>query len=155
MESAEHKERQIAQEVSERISSLSTREREVMERVVRGKPNLAGGYELVRGLLSEDRELPTAFVSYGSTMVVGAVRALEEAGLRVPEDVSLIGAGSRWFTNVSPRVTIVAAEAHLLGIESVKMLLARLAAPQRPPVKKLLPMDLLPRETTAAPGGKG
>lgn len=38
-ESAEHKERQIAQEVAERISSLSTREREVMERVVRGKPN--------------------------------------------------------------------------------------------------------------------
>jgi two-component system response regulator FixJ len=38
-ETAEHKERQIAQEVSERIASLSTREREVMERVVRGKPN--------------------------------------------------------------------------------------------------------------------
>ncbi|MHC4914233.1 MAG: GntR family transcriptional regulator [Planctomycetota bacterium] len=123
--------------------------------LVRGKPSLAGGYELMRGLLEDGRELPTAFVSYGSTMVVGAVRALEEAGLRVPEDVSLIGAGSRWFSNVYPRVTIVAAEAHLLGIEAVKTLLARLARPQRPPVKKLLPMELLRRETTAAPGGKG
>jgi DNA-binding LacI/PurR family transcriptional regulator len=123
--------------------------------LVRGKPSLAGGYELMRGLLEERREMPSAFVSYGSTMVVGAMRALEEAGLRVPHDVSLIGAGSRWFTNVYPRVTIVAAEAHLLGIESVRTLLGRLAEPQRPPAKKLLPMELLPRETTAAPGGKG
>ncbi len=123
--------------------------------LVRGKPSLAGGYELMHGLLEEGRELPTAFVSYGSTMVVGAMRALEEAGLRVPGDVSMIGVGSRWFTNVYPRVTIVAAEAHLLGIEAVRILLARLAEPQAPPVRKLMPMELLVRETTAAPGGKG
>jgi LacI family transcriptional regulator len=102
-------------------------------------------------VLDEGRELPTAFLSTGSTMVVGAMRAMEERGLRVPADISLIGCGSRWFTNVYPRVSIVAADAHLLGIEAVKMLLARTDSPGEPARTRLLPMELLVRETTAAP----
>jgi len=38
-ESEEHRERQLAKEVKERMNKLSQREKEVMERVVRGKPN--------------------------------------------------------------------------------------------------------------------
>jgi len=38
-ESEEHKERQLAIEVKKRVDSLSPREKEVMERVVKGKPN--------------------------------------------------------------------------------------------------------------------
>ncbi len=38
-ESEEHKERQLANDIMTRVSTLSAREKEVMERVVRGKPN--------------------------------------------------------------------------------------------------------------------
>ncbi len=38
-ESLEHEERQLAKEIMDRMASLSTREKEVMERVVRGSPN--------------------------------------------------------------------------------------------------------------------
>lgn len=38
-ESEEHKERQLANDIKTRVSTLSAREKEVMERVVRGKPN--------------------------------------------------------------------------------------------------------------------
>lgn len=38
-ESEEHKERQLANEIKTRVGTLSAREKEVMERVVRGKPN--------------------------------------------------------------------------------------------------------------------
>jgi DNA-binding LacI/PurR family transcriptional regulator len=51
-------------------------------------------------------------------------------------------------------VTIVATDAHLLGIEAVRMLLARIDSPGAPARTRLLPMELLVRETTAAPEGR-
>jgi LacI family transcriptional regulator len=121
--------------------------------LLRGRANLEGGYELMRAALAAGRQLPTAFLSFGSTMVVGAMRALEESGLRVPQDLSLLACGSRWFANAYPAVTVVAAEAHMLGIEAVRALLHRVENPQAPARCRMLPMELLVRETTAAPRG--
>lgn len=60
------------------------------EWLVPGGFNEAGGYEAARALLARG-EAPTAIVAFNDLMALGAIRALREAGLRVPEDVSVTG----------------------------------------------------------------
>jgi LacI family transcriptional regulator len=56
----------------------------------------AGGRRAMRRLLSL-REQPDAVFAAGDLMAIGAMRVLEEAGLRVPEDVAVVG-----FDDVEP-----------------------------------------------------
>lgn len=50
----------------------------------------AGGYEAVRELWQEGHH-PTAIIAFNDLMALGAIRALRDLGLRVPEDVSVTG----------------------------------------------------------------
>ena len=125
--------------------------------VVRGTPSTEGGYRLMRELLEAGRELPTAYLAYGGTMAVGAMRALEERGLSVPGDLSLAGCGSRWFARANPGITTAVAEAHLLGATAVRTLLERIENPKAAPRQVRLPMELRVAASTGAPrpGGRG
>ncbi|MBP3961760.1 LacI family DNA-binding transcriptional regulator [Paenibacillus lignilyticus] len=50
----------------------------------------AGGYQAVKLLLASKR-LPDAIFAANDEMAIGAIRALHEAGLRVPEDIAIVG----------------------------------------------------------------
>lgn len=58
--------------------------------VVESTANMRGGEEAVEALLAKDKKF-TALVAYNDLMAVGAMNALQDAGLRVPEDVSVVG----------------------------------------------------------------
>jgi len=60
------------------------------ELVAKGGFVLEDGYRAIRELLALP-EPPTAVFAYNDMMAIGALRALHEAGLRVPEDFSLVG----------------------------------------------------------------
>ena len=66
-----------------------------------------GGYDAAMQLLENCRaDLPTALLVANSVMLPGVLRALEETGLRVPEDMSVIGlGGSKFATYTNPPVT--------------------------------------------------
>ena len=81
------------------------------------------GYELVRSLVERDA-LPTALFVANDQMAVGALRALAEAGVRVPDDVSVVG-----FDDVpeaayySPPLTTVAQDFTEVGRRGIGILL--------------------------------
>lgn len=52
--------------------------------------SFADGYRAVENLLSRGRKF-TALFAMSDVMAIGAIRALRDAGLRVPEDVSVVG----------------------------------------------------------------
>ena len=120
--------------------------------VVRSEHTDTAGEKAVRELLdtySRD-ELPTALVSGNDFNAVGAISALEEAGLRVPEDVSVVG-----YDNTS-----LAALRHLslttvdqprteMGRLAFEALAERVRGERSEPVRHLLHPSLVVRSTTA------
>jgi DNA-binding LacI/PurR family transcriptional regulator len=108
------------------------------------------GYELGRRLaVAED---VTAIFAANDTMAIGVMRALNEAGRRIPEDVSLVG-----FDDVpeaaylSPPLTTVRQDFEELGRRGVQMLLALVEDSQSPTVSGELEPVLVVRASTAPP----
>src|SRR5665647_2214380 len=69
--------------------ALEERGRPVPALMVEGDWTSRSGYQASRAMLSESR--PTAVFAANDQMALGLLRALHEAGLRVPEDVSVVG----------------------------------------------------------------
>jgi LacI family transcriptional regulator len=87
-------------------------------------PNL--GYPYGQQLLQRKREF-TALFAYNDISAIGAIRAFQEAGLRVPADVSVVG-----FDDIpaaafhSPSLTTVRQPLHRMGEIAVEMLIGRI-----------------------------
>lgn len=56
-----------------------------------GEPTVAGGYALMHELLARPGSRPTAVFCISDLGAIGALRALYEAGIRVPEDMAVVG----------------------------------------------------------------
>ncbi len=80
------------------------------------------------------RDPPTGLVVGNNHMTIGAVRALQEAGLAVPGDVALVAFDDfEWADLFSPRLTTMAQPGRELGAEAVRLLLSRLRDPGQAP----------------------
>lgn len=116
---------------------------------VRGRFTESSGYEAARELLKREPR-PAALFAANDCMAVGALSALREAGLRVPEDVAVTGfddiASSSYLT---PRLTTVRVEAYRLGERAVQLLVAAMRGPSSAPrCHEVLPTTLVIREST-------
>lgn len=95
---------------------------------------------------------PTALFAANNFMAMGALQALDEMGLHVPDDVSVVGFDdfpAAWLA--FPFMTAAQQPAFELGVEALQMLLDRHAHPDRPPREQILATELLIRRSTAAP----
>src|SRR5438046_1879022 len=59
------------------------------------------GYQGMRGLLPW-RPIPDGIFCYNDPVAIGAMKAIFEAGLKVPDDISLVGAGNVHYPGVLP-----------------------------------------------------
>ena len=85
-------------------------------------------------------------------IAAGLYLAARERGLRIPEDLSVVGFDDMEFARVlSPPLTTVALDAELLGATSFQLLEKRLAGEQTRK-RIVLPAKLLVRGSTAPPG---
>ena len=114
-----------------------------------GAFDAASGHGAMARLLARAGDITACFIA-SDVVAFGALRALREAGLRVPADVSVVGFDdiplARHF---DPPLTTVRLPANALGAAAGHELIARLAG--RPVVERtLLPTELIVRESTAA-----
>jgi DNA-binding LacI/PurR family transcriptional regulator len=107
------------------------------------------GYDAMKHLLASD-ERPTAVFAASDELAMGAYRALAEQGLRVPQDMSIVG-----FDNieaaafVTPPLTTVHQPFSQLGHQAFSLLLTMLDGNQLDPPDVLLPAEIIVRESTA------
>ncbi len=111
-------------------------------------PSPETGYEAMRQLLAK-REKFTALFAFNDISAIGAIRALREAGLRVPQDASVVGFDdiqSAAFQN--PGLTTVRQPLRKMGEVAAQMLLQRVNGATAPAVVMVEP-ELIVRGTTA------
>lgn len=100
---------------------------------------------------------PTAVLCYSDAMAVGLVRALAERGLRVPDDVSVVGFDDNPVAaRLNPALTTVRQDHRAKGRAAAAALTgaldrARRGDPVAQPDAVLLPTELVVRESTAPP----
>jgi DNA-binding LacI/PurR family transcriptional regulator len=84
------------------------------------------GYPVVKHLLAHHRNF-TAFLSFNDIAAIGCIRALHDVGLRVPQDVSVVG-----FDDIkeaafqTPSLTTIRQPLHRMGALAVRSLLQQL-----------------------------
>jgi LacI family transcriptional regulator, galactose operon repressor len=115
-----------------------------------------GGYDACRALLARRLEFSALFCANDSS-AFGAIRALREAGLDVPRDVSVLGFGddSAIVEHITPALTTVRIDAEGLGAVGLKRLLARAADPTAAPTLTILETELIKRESVLPPPASG
>lgn len=100
--------------------------------VVYGDSEAAAAERATAALLSLTAP-PTALVTGNNAMTIGTLRALRDRGLSVPDDLALCCFDDfAWADLFSPRLTAIAQPSRELGAQAVRVLLDRLAAPDRP-----------------------
>jgi LacI family transcriptional regulator len=115
---------------------------------VAGDFEVCSGYARTKQLLATGRRF-TALVTGNDRMALGAIRALREAGLRVPDDVSVVG-----YDDISeaaffdPPLTTVRQDFDVLGRESIEYLVALIEETHIAVQQRVLYPELVIRQST-------
>jgi LacI family transcriptional regulator, galactose operon repressor len=114
------------------------------ELVLAGNFRADSGYELTRRLLS-GRARPTAIVCGNDLMALGAYLALKEAGLRIPEDISVVGYDDQedLAADLRPALSTVRLPYYEMGRQAVEHIFAETVA-ELPP-RTYTPCPIVPR----------
>lgn len=110
----------------------------------------------LRLLAHQDRI--TALIATSNELVIGALQALTESRVRIPEEVSLVGFGNPdWFALLQPSLTTVALPIEEMAMTAVHLLLKRIklaesgdAMPPGPPIISRFQAHLVVRGSTRA-----
>jgi LacI family transcriptional regulator len=98
---------------------------------------------------------PTAIFASNDVMAIGAIDAVRNRGMRVPEDISIIGFDDvPQATQSHPPLTTIRQPLETMGRESVQILLDLLEHPGKKVNRIELPTELVIRGTCAPPNGK-
>jgi LacI family transcriptional regulator len=120
-----------------------------------GMFSVASGEEAGVALLSMGRDrLPDAVVCANDQMAIGVLQALGGAGLRVPDDMAVVGFDDIFPGSLcDPPLTTVHQPMRLLGERACTRLLERITKPHLRPKVDLLPTELVLRSSCGCPPG--
>ncbi len=120
--------------------------------LVQGRSDAAGGYLAAASLLDRSPR-PTAVFCFNDRMAMGLYQAAAERGLRIPEDLSVVGFDNQELVadGLRPGLTTVALPHYEMGAWAVETLIRRLEDPDVPPEQVLLPCPVIERGSVAAP----
>ena len=116
--------------------------------VVCGKIDYQVASEAAERMLRSDNR-PDAIVAFNDIITFAAFTAIKNCGLRIPEDVALIG-----FTDdvhaayVTPRMSAIEDQSHLMGVTACQLLLKSIGGDARV-YREIVPQQLVIRDTSA------
>lgn len=117
--------------------------------VYRVHPTPDGAYQSVREMLANGVHFPSAMVANNDSIALGAIKAMKEAGLDIPGDVSVVGFDNIPLSSITdPPLTTMDVPCNEMGIWAVRLLCDRIKYPSSSSIKMQLSTKLLVRSST-------
>jgi len=116
--------------------------------IQKGNFSKSDGYTAIQALMHLAAP-PTAVISGNNTLSLGALQAIHDLGIRVPDELSIIGFDDvDWATSMQPPLSVVAQPAYEIGRRAAELLLERIANPGLPIRNIVLETTLIHRAST-------
>ena len=120
-------------------------------KIYEGDFRFEGGRHAAHQILLE-RELPTAIVVANDLMALGAMQEFKAAGLRIPQDISIVGFDDISFASLSePALTTVCSPRVEIGRRAFEALALTMEKPRQQGLEIRIPTHLVERNSTAPP----
>lgn len=117
------------------------------------QPRSEAGYATTLKLL-DAAVRPDALLTTNSVLASGALQAIRERGLTIPDDIALVTFDeTTWASLVQPAITLIDQPTYEIGKTATELLLQRIADPARPTRKVILKGQLLERGSSARRAG--
>ena len=108
----------------------------------------ASGYDAMTSLIPHE---PDAVFVASDTMAIGALRALRDAGIRVPQDIALMGFDGLQSSEKSvPALTTMRQPVSETGARAVQMLNDLVTGVAESPIVEIMPVELVVRDSCGA-----
>jgi LacI family transcriptional regulator len=118
-------------------------------KILEGNHKMDGGYKAARKILKE-KELPTAIMCSNDLTAIGVMKALQNGGIKVPDEISIIGLDNIALTEiVSPELTTIELERYEIGKTAMEMMLKRIRDKELPKQICIFKTKLIIRKSTA------
>jgi LacI family transcriptional regulator len=118
--------------------------------IQRGNSTLESGYTAAQKLLAVSPR-PTAIFATTDWMALGAIEAIEDAGLQVPQDISIVGLDDIVVSaHIRPPLTTVAIPKSQLAFAATELLFHLIDKKSDIPLRRLIEPSLIIRKSTAA-----
>jgi len=112
-------------------------------------PRIRQGYETTTALLKQ-KQKPDAIFTSNSLLTAGALQAIRDSKLNVPNDVALVGFDeTTWGALVDPPITLIAQPTEEIGRTATELLFQRIEEPTRSPKTVILKGTLIVRGSSA------
>lgn len=106
------------------------------------------GLAAVEQMLAKNTVYPTALVAFNDRLALGAIQAIHQAGLRVPDDISVIGYDNSDQAKYSmPKITTVEIHAPLMAQTASRLLFQQIDDYEVLTVKVLTPVELIEQDS--------
>lgn len=120
-----------------------------LKRVANYRLSYQGGYDGAKSLIESHSDITAVFCANDAT-AIGAIRAFQENGFSIPNDISIIGVDDLDLSSyITPSLTTIRIPVKEMGEIAIKILLDRINGGHKIPLKILLPFQLKERNSTA------
>ena len=93
-------------------------------------------------------ELPSAFICFNGRLAGGAIEAIHEKGLKIPEDLSLVGYDNAEICNfLNPKLSSVETYVPSIADHAIEALYYQMISKWLSPAKILIPVEYVERES--------
>lgn len=101
----------------------------------------------------QGKQRPDAIIGGNNLSTVGAMRGIRESGLKVPDDIVLVGIDDfEWADSFEPRLTVIAQPCQNIGEQAAAMMQARIDDPTAEPKTVRLAPELIVRNSCGCRG---
>ena len=109
---------------------------------------IKSGRKAISKLLSQKKQLPTAFFCTNDYIAIGAIEQLKKEGFKIPEDISFVGMDDMELSSeIDPPLTTIKIKMEKIGILGIRKIIALINNNYEGEIKTIVDNDLIIRKS--------